>query len=48
MSRMLLISRSLRMFLTEEYSLQSSGSPNALFASTVSRPSSCKPSRTVS
>lgn len=43
MSRMLLMSKSLRIFLTEEYSLQSSGSPNALLASTVSKPSSCKP-----
>ena len=43
MSRMLLMSKSLRIFLTEEYSLQSSGSPNALLASTVSNPSSCKP-----
>ena len=42
MRRMLLMSKSLRMFLTEEYSLQSSGSPNALLASTVSKPSSCK------
>ena len=43
MRRMLLMSRSLRMFLTEEYSLQSSGSPSALLASTVSKPSSCEP-----
>ena len=34
--RMLLMSRSDRMFWTDEYSLQSSGSPSARFASTVS------------
>ena len=40
MRRMLLILRSFRMFFTEEYSLQSSGRPKALLASTVSSPSS--------
>lgn len=41
MRRMLRMPRFWRMFLTEEYSLQSSGSPSALLASTVSNPSSC-------
>ena len=47
MSRMLLMPKSLRMFLTEEYSLQSSGRPNALLASTVSKPSSCTSSSNI-
>lgn len=38
MSLTLLIPRSSRMFLTEVYSRASSGSPNCLFASTVSTP----------
>ena len=41
MSFTLLTPKSLSMLLTDEYSLQSSGSPSALFASTVSRPFSC-------
>lgn len=41
MSRMLWTLRSFRMLCTEVYSLQSSGNPSALFASTVSYPSSC-------
>ena len=39
----LLMSRSARMALTEEYSRQSSGRPSALLASTVSKPLSCTP-----
>jgi hypothetical protein len=42
MSRMLSTCRSLRMLRTLVYSLQSSGKPSALLASTVSSPCSCR------
>ena len=41
MRQMLLMSRSARMFCTDVYSRQSSGSPSRLLASTVSSPCSC-------